>query len=156
MNVKLAWDSGIADGDTSEGESDTKILQLTVTEEKMVPNGPDPVVPLIPREPDAPIHGHRCSEVERLANVARPPPTHEKRRVHAAIGPVSDNHASVGVVEIKDKDAEKVRRHAYNEALLATESTHLHNEPVDVKDTKQKPDWSRWKAVMQEELDSLD
>ena len=69
---------------------------------------------------------------------------------------MSDNHASVGVVEIKDKDAEKVRKHAYNEALLAAESTHLHNEPVDVKDAKQKPDWSRWKAAMQEELNSLD
>ena len=68
----------------------------------------------------------------------------------------SDHCASVGVTEISKKDAEKVRKYAYYKALLAAESTHLHNEPVDVNDVKRKPNWPKWKAVMQDELDLLE
>ena len=52
------------DGDISEWESDAEILQPKATEDEVVPNGPDPVVPLILREPDAPIRRCRRSEVE--------------------------------------------------------------------------------------------
>src|SRR6266853_5580894 len=69
---------------------------------------------------------------------------------------MGDQRASVGVVEIEEKGTMKARRHAYYEALLAAESTNLHNEPIDVNDAKQRPDWSKWKAAMQEELDSLE
>ena len=127
----------------------------------MVPNGLDPVVPLIPREPDAHVQRRRRSEVERLADAAGPPPAQEKRRMRATVGTTqdagdNDHHASVGVTEISEKDAEKARKYAYYKALLAAESTHLHNEPVDVNDMKKKPDWPKWKAAMQEELDSLE
>src|SRR5258706_10442804 len=47
------------DGGESEWESDAKVLQLKVTEDEVVPNGNDPVVLLILREPEARIHG-RC------------------------------------------------------------------------------------------------
>src|SRR5258706_14272978 len=68
----------VVDGDASKWESDTKILRPRVTEDEVVPNGPDPVVPPIPREPNAPIR--RCrSKVEQLADAAGPPPTHERR-----------------------------------------------------------------------------
>ena len=70
---------GNADGDASEWESDDEILRPKATEDEEVPNGPDPVVPLILREPDAPIHRHHHSEVERLANAARPLPAQERR-----------------------------------------------------------------------------
>ena len=127
----------------------------------MVPNGPNPVVPRIPREPEAPIRGCRRSEVECLADAAGPPPAQEKRRACAAIGAKHKSNASrddvsVGVVEIEEKEVGKVRKHAYHEALLATENTHIHNEPVDVNDAKQKPDWPKWEATMQEELNLLD
>ena len=161
-NVEPSRQPREADGDASEWESDAEILRPKVTEEEVVPNGPDPVVPLIPREPDAHVHRRRRSEVERLADAAGPPPAQEKRRMHAVVGKtpdtesiVSDRCASVGVMEMKDKDAEKARKCAYYEALLAAESTHLHNEPVDVNDAKRKPDWPKWKAAMQEELASL-
>ena len=52
------------------------------------------------------------------------------------MGARDDIRASVGVVEITGKDVEKARKHAYHEALLATENTHLHNEPIDVNDAK--------------------
>ncbi|SRR5258706_16144648 len=134
------------------------------TEDEVVPNGPGPVVPLIPREPDTHVRRHCCSEIEQLADTARPLPAQVKRRAHTAIGTtcesvvetMDDNHASVGVIEVKEKDTEKVRKHAYYEALLATENMHLHNEPVDVNDVKQKPNWQKWKAAMQEELESLE
>ena len=64
---------------TSEWESDEEVLQLKVTKDERVPNGISPGVPLIPREPDAPAHRHRCSEVECLADRAGLPPTHERR-----------------------------------------------------------------------------
>ena len=53
-----------ADGSASEWESDEEILRLKVTEEEVVPNGPDPVVPLIPREPDVHIQRRVRSKVE--------------------------------------------------------------------------------------------
>ena len=150
--------------DPSEWESDAEILRPKVTADEEVPNGPDPAVPLIPREPEARIRGHRRPEVERLADAAGPPPAQERRRARAAIGAayedvdgkVNQSSASVGVMEIKEKEAEKARKHAYHEALLAAEHTHLHNEPVDVNDAKQRPDWPKWEAAMQEELESLD
>jgi len=87
----------------------------------------------------------------------------ERRRPKAAVGTVGDipkavdNHrASVGVVEIGEKDALNARKYAYYEALLVAENTHLHNEPIDVNEAKQRPDWPKWKTAMQEELDSLD
>jgi len=69
---------------------------------------------------------------------------------------VGDHRASVGVVEIEEKYTEKARQHAYCEALLAAENTHLHNEPINVIEAKRRPDWPKWKAAMQEELDSLE
>lgn len=53
-----------ADRNASKLESDEEILWPKVTKEEVVPNGPDPVVPLILREPD--MHIQRCcrSEVE--------------------------------------------------------------------------------------------
>ena len=137
----------------SEWESDTKILQLRVTEDDVVPNGPNPVVPRIPREPEVPICGGHHSEVEHLADVAGPPLAQEKRRACAAIGAkhkssASRDDVSVGVVEIEEKEAGKARKHTYHEALLAAENTHIHNEPVDINDAKQKPDWPKWEAAM--------
>ena len=58
----------IVDDDASEWESDAEILRPKATEDDDVPNGPDPVVPLNPREPDAPIRGVLRSEVERIAD----------------------------------------------------------------------------------------
>ena len=58
-------------------------------------------------------------------------------------------------MEIKEKQAENVRKFAYYEALLAAGNEHLHNKPADVKEAKERPDWMNWKAAMQEELDSL-
>ena len=62
-DVKRIQEVSDADGDTSEWESDAEILQPKATEDEEVPNGPDPVVPLIPREPDAPIRRRHRSEV---------------------------------------------------------------------------------------------
>ncbi len=138
--------------DESEWESDAKILWPKVTEDKAVPNGTIPVVLLIPREPELCVCRHHRSEVKCLPNTAGPPPTWEKRRAHATM---SNNHTSVGVVEIEEKDKIKARRSAYCEALLAAENMQLHNKPVDVKDAKQRPDWEKWKTAMQEELNSL-
>ena len=161
-NVEPSRQPREADDDVSEWESDAEILRPRVTEEEVVPNGPNPVVPLISREPDAHVHRRRRSEVERLADAAGPPPAQERRRMHAVVGKTlgtggieSDRCASGGVMELRDKDAGKARKCAYYEALLAAESTHLHNEPVDVNDAKRKPDWLKWKAAMQEELESL-
>ena len=164
-DVKWIQEVSNADSDVSEWESDTEILQPKATEDEEVPNGSDPVVPLIPREPDTSICRCHWSEVEWLADAARPPPTQERRRPHAAIGKTyksivgamrDDIHASVGVVEITGKDAEKARKHAYHEVLLAAKNTHLHNKPIDVNNMKQKPNWPKWKAAMQEELNSLE
>jgi len=69
---------------------------------------------------------------------------------------VSDHRASVGVVEIEEKYAEKARQNTYCEALLAAENMHLHNEPINIIKAKRRPDWPKWKAAMQEELDSLE
>ena len=69
---------------------------------------------------------------------------------------MGDHHTSVGVVEIKEKYAEKARQHAYCEVLLAAENTHLHNKPLNIIEAKRRPDWLKWKAAMQEELDSLE
>lgn len=144
-------------GDMSEEESDEEILQPKATWDESVPNGPDPAVPLIPREPDAPAHRHRCSEVEHLADAAGPPPTHERRRPRATIGVagepdvnkiVSNHRTSVGVIEIKEKMQENARKCAYYEALLTAENTHLHNEPVDVKEAQTRPDWPKWEMAM--------
>ncbi len=128
--------------DESKWESDAKILWPKVTEDEVVPNGTNPVVLLIPREPELHVCRHCWSEVKCLWEAAGPPPTQEKRRVHATFRvSMSDNHASVGVVEIKEKDKIKARRSAYCEALLAAENTQLHNEPADVKDVKPRPNW---------------
>jgi len=161
-DTELAMEIGGGYGSASEWESDTKILQPRATKDEVVPNGPDPVAPPIPREPDTPIR-RRCSEVERLADAAGPPPAMERRRPRAAVGTVSDipkavgdHRASVGVVEIGEKDVSKARKYAYCEALLVAENTHLHNELIDVNKAKRRPDWPKWKAAMQEELDSLD
>jgi len=130
-------------GGVNELESDEEILRPMATEDESVPDGPDPVVPLIPMEPEAPPHHYRCSEVEHLADAAGPPPTHERRRPRAAIsttrelsadGNASDHQASVGVMEIEENITENTRKHAYHEALLAAENTNLHNEPLDVKE----------------------
>src|SRR5258706_5891574 len=152
----------VVDGDASEWESDTEILQPRVTKDEVVPNGPNPVVHLIPRVPNTPIR-RRCSEVEQLADTARPPPTHERRRARATIGTVcesmetmSEHRASVGVMEIDQKDVINARKSAYCEALLAAGNTLLHNEPGNVNNARQKPDWQKWKAAMQEELESLE
>jgi len=95
--------------------------------------------------------------------MAGPPPTMERRRPRAAVGTVDDilrtmgNHrTSVGVVEIGEKDATNARKYAYCEATMVAENTHLHNELIDVNEAKRRPDWLKWKAIMQEELDSLD
>ena len=135
-----------------------------MTEDEDVPNGPDPVVLPNLREPDAPIRRHCHSEVKQLTDTAGPPPMQERRRPRAAIRTagdsfardMSDHHASVGVVEIKEKYMEKVRQHVYCEVLLAAENTHLHNEPINIIEAKQRPDWPKWKAAMQEELDLLE
>jgi len=139
----------IVSDDMSKWESDTEILRPKATEDDDVPNGPNPVVPLNPKEPDMPIHRVRCPEVEQIADAAGPPPAQEKRRPRAVIGMVGDSvvgimvnhHASVGVVEIDKKLTANARKHAYCEALLATENTHLHNEPADVAEAKRRPDW---------------
>ena len=146
---------------TSKWELDEEILQLTVTKDERAPNGIGPGVPLIPREPDHPAHRHCHSEVEHLADGAGLPPTHERRQLRAGKCEAVDHEdsgghcASVGVKEIKEKQAENARKSAYYEALLATENEHLHNKPTDVREAKERPDWPNWKAVMQEELDSL-
>ena len=156
-NIEPIREIEIADGNVSEWESDDEILRSRATEDEVAPNGPDPVVPLIPREPNAHVRRRRRSEVEQLADAAGPPPAQEKRRAHATIMEVvDDNCTSVGVVEIKGKDVERGRKHAYHEALVATKNTQLHNEPINVNNVKQKPNWSKWKAAMQEELDSLE
>jgi len=107
--------------------------------------------------------GHCRSKVEQLADAAGPPPTHERRRARATIGTVcesmetmSKHRTSVGVMEINQKDAINARKSAYCEALLAAGNTLLHNEPANVNDARQKPDWQKWKAAMQEELESLE
>ncbi len=41
-------------GDASEWESDDEILWSKVIEDESIPNNPEPVVPIILREPDAP------------------------------------------------------------------------------------------------------
>src|SRR5258706_7040067 len=69
---------------------------------------------------------------------------------------MSKHRASVGVMEINQKDAINARKSAYCEVLLAAGNTLLHNEPANVNDARQKPDWQKWKAVMQEELESLE
>ena len=155
----------MVDGGVSKWESDEEILQPKATVDKGVPNGPDPVVPLALWEPDAPICHRRHSEVERLANTAGPPPANERRRPGAAANTatehvvmnkrVSGNCASVGVTEIEVKVVENARKHAYYEALLAAENTHLHNEPAGVKEAQDRPDWPKWEKAMCEELDSL-
>lgn len=48
----------------SKWESDKEIVRLRVTKDESIPNGIDPVVPFIPREPDAPVNCHCCMEVE--------------------------------------------------------------------------------------------
>jgi hypothetical protein len=156
----------VAGGDASEWESDEEILQLMVTVDESVPNGPDPVVPLIVQEPDTPIHHHCHSEVKHLGDAARPPPTNDQRRLRAAVSTatdsaiagkvVSDHCASVGVTEIKGKIAENVRKNAYYKVLLAAEDTHLHNEPVDIKEVQGRANWPKWEAAMHEELKSLE
>jgi len=96
--------------------------------------------------------------------MAGPPPTQERRRLRAVIGTSGDSfardmgnhHTSVGVVEIEEKYTEKARQHMYCEALLATENTHLHNKPINIIEVKRRPNWPKWKAVMQEELDLLE
>lgn len=152
-------------GDVSESESDEEALRPTTTNDESVPNGPDPVVPPVPIGLDVPPRRQRRSEIERLADAAGPPPTHEKRRPRAAISintdsnkvrDISDHHASVGVMEVEKKIAENARKYAYCEALLAAENTNLHNEPVDVKEARKRPDWNKWEAAMQEELNSLE
>jgi len=111
-----------------------------------------------------PPHRHCCTEVECLADAAGPPPVHERRHPRAAVGTamepgadesVSDHRVSVGVTEIEGKFTEKARKHAYHEVLLATENTNLHDEPIDVRDTQKRLDWSTWKVAMEEELNSL-
>jgi hypothetical protein len=147
--------------DMNKWESDEEILRLRATEDEDIPNGPNPVVPLIPREPDTHAHQHCHSEIEHLADAAGLQPTHEKRRPRATVSTaersgIGGNHyASVGVTEIKEKIAGNARKCTYYEVLLATEVTHLHNEPTDIREAKERPDWPKWKAVMQEELDSL-
>lgn len=65
------------------------------------------------------------------------------------------NHrASVGATEIEKQRAENGRKHAYYEALLATENTRIHNEPVDDQEIKERPEWPKWEAAMQEQLNS--
>ena len=145
--------------DTNEWESDDEVLQSNMTEDEDVLSGPDPVAPPILGEPAMP-RRYRL-EVERLADAAGPPPTHEKRRQGAAMdvtaGPDAINHcASVGVTEIEGKIIERTRKYAYLEALLAAESANLHNEPLDVKDAQRRLDWLKWKVAMQEELNSLE
>jgi hypothetical protein len=156
------WTSADAEGaneGTNEWESDGEILRPRVTEDEDVPNGPSPVVPPIPREPDVHACQHHCSEIEHLVDATGPPPTHKKRRLRAAVATESsignDHCASVGVTEIKGKIEENMRKCAYYEALLAAEDTHLHNEPMNIREAKERPDWLKWRAAMQEELDSL-
>ena len=155
---------GYTNDDVSEWESDEEILRPKTTEDEDTPNAPDIPAPPAPREPDAQPYRHHHTEVERLADAAGPPPTHERRRPRAAVGTavesntdksVNDHHASVGVMEIEEKVAERARKHAYHEALLAAENTNLHDEPVDEKDAQKRPDWPKWKAAMEEELNSL-
>jgi len=154
----------IVGDNASEWELDAEILQLKATKDDDVPDGPDPVVPLNPREPDAPIRRVCRPEVKQIADAAGPPPAQEKRRPRAAIGTVGDSVAgivvdhrtSVGVVEINKKIAANARKHAYCEALLAAENTHLHNEPADVAEAKRRPNWHEWKTAMQEELNSVE
>lgn len=89
-------------------------------------------------------------------DAARLPPSHEKRRSRAVAKTVTSNHrTSVGVTEIKAKIAENVRKYAYYEALMTAEDTHIHNEPVDVREAQERPNWPQWKVAMCEELDSL-
>jgi hypothetical protein len=156
----------VASGDASEWESDKEILQLMVTVDESVPNGPNPVVPLVVQEPDAPIHCHHHLEVKCLGDAARPPPTNDWRRPRAAVSTAtdsavtskaaSDHCASVGVMEIEGKIAENARKYAYYEVLLAAEDMHLHNEPVDIREAQGRADWPKWETVMHEELKSLE
>ncbi len=150
--------------DASKWESDNEILQSRVIEDESIPNNPEPVVPIILREPSVPPHHHCHTEVEHLADAAGPLPVHERRCPRAAVGTamepgadksVSDHCISVGVTEIEGKFTEKARKHAYHEALLAAENTNLHDEPIDVRDTQKRLDWSKWKVAMEEELNSL-
>jgi hypothetical protein len=144
--------------DDHEWESDDEILRPRATKDEEVPNGPDPVVPLIPREPGTAPRRHHRSEIERLADTAGPPPIHARRRPIAAIGSVGrysvDNNHCASRRE-KETD-EKERRSAYYEALLAAESTCINNEPTDEHEARGRPDWPKWEAAMQEELNSLE
>lgn len=135
----------------SEWESDEEILRLGTTKDEEVPNGPNPVVPLIPREPDACPHRHHCSEVERLMDSTGPLPTHERQRPRAAVGiKVGDQCASVG-----DTNKGVTRKYVYYKALLTAENTHINNEPTNVNEARERLDWPKWEAAMQEELNSL-
>ena len=155
----------VVDGDGSEWESDEEILWPRATVDEGVSNGPEPEAPLALQEPNAPICHRRCSEAESLADTARPPPTNERRRLRAAANAamelvvanksVNGNCASVGVMEIEGKVVEHARKHAYYEALLATENTLLHNKPTSVKEVQDRPDWLKWERAMHEELNSL-
>jgi hypothetical protein len=71
----------VTSGNASEWESDEEILQPMVTVDESVPDGPDSVVPLVLQEPDASIHRHRRSEVERLANATRPMKGDQEQRL---------------------------------------------------------------------------
>jgi hypothetical protein len=94
------------------------------------------------------------------------PPTNDQRRLRAAVSTAMDsaiaskvvsNHcASVGVMEIEGKIVENARKYAYYKVLLATEDTHLHNEPVDIREAQGRADWPKWEAAMHEELKSLE
>ena len=144
----------------SEYELDDETLRYKASGDEEVPNGPDPAVPLIPREPDAHPHHHCHMEVERLADTAGPPPMHERRPMAVVSITVdtegfSTHCTSVGVTEIEENMAENMRKHAYHEVLLAAENTNLHNKPISVKEAKGRPDWKKWEMAMQEELESL-
>ena len=54
----------------SEEESGDDILTEKVTSNEEIPNGINPGIPPIPREPDAPAHQPCCTEVEQLAETA--------------------------------------------------------------------------------------
>jgi len=59
LDVEPVYEIGNASGDMSEWESDAEVLRPMATEDDEVPNGTDPAVPLVPREPDAPTRRHR-------------------------------------------------------------------------------------------------
>ena len=132
----------------SEEESDDDIPAEKVTSNEEAPNGINPGVPLIPREPDAPAHQIHCMEVEQLVEVAGPPPTHERRQLRAAVRRAEEYNLTYDTSNLKEnaETSKSKGQCTYCKALLATEDMHVNNKPTSVVEAKARPDWLKWRS----------